>query len=54
MTILTVLTTRDTSPYFRRRGRSLGMMVFAMISEPLAVGWMPSCWMVPGTLMRSL
>ena len=26
----------------------------AMISEPLAVGWMPSCWIVPGTWTRSL
>jgi len=38
----------------RSSGLSVGNRVLAMISEPLAVGWMPSCWMVPGTRIRSL
>ncbi len=35
-------------------GRSAGRSVFAMIRDPLAVGWIPSPWMVPGTCTRSL
>ena len=37
-----------------QQGFRAGSRVSAMISEPLAVGWMPSCWMVPGTWIRSL
>ena len=45
---------KTAKAYRRRRGLSAGNNVRAMISEPLAVGWMPSSWIVPGTATRSL
>ena len=39
---------------FVKSGRSAGISVCAMIWDPLAVGCMPSAWIVPGTWSRSL
>jgi len=40
--------------YFFKSGVRAGRRVSAMISEPFAVGWIPSGWIVPGMLTRSL